>query len=151
MEHGTFCGEPTENAIVRSALDNHIYKQELDKEFPRVSEIPFESSRKLMTTIHKTGTGYRIITKGAPDVLLKRCSKDYNNGHITIMSGSRIEQIRNMNQTMAQKALRVLAVAYLDVSNMPSNIRSEDIEQNLVFVRTYWYDRSSKRWSKRSG
>lgn len=115
-------------------MDYHINKTELEKQFPRVSEIPFESSRKLMTTIHKTENGYRVITKGAPDVLLKRCSKDYHNGHVTSMGSSRIEQIKQVNQTMAEKALRVLAVAYLDIPKMPSTLKSEEIEQNLVFV-----------------
>lgn len=145
-----FCGEPTENAIVRSAVDNNINKIDLEKEFPRVQEIPFESSRKLMTTIHKTKNGYRIITKGAPDVLLKRCSKDYNNGHIICMNSSRIEQIKKVNQNMAEKALRVLAVAYLDVTQISNNIRSEEIERNLIFVRINRNDRPAKRRCKRS-
>lgn len=108
-------------------------------------ELPFESSRKLMTTIHKVPTGYKIITKGAPDVLLKRCSKDYNNGKVVDMSSSRIEQIKLANQKMAGRALRVLAVAYLDVLHMPAQMKTEQVEQNLVFVRFNWNDRSSKR------
>ena len=146
-ESGKFFGEPTENAIIQAGVDNGIYKTELQKQFPRVAEIPFESSRKLMTTIHKTESGYRIITKGAPDVLLNKCSKDYNNGYVTSMSGNRIEQIKKENQTMADKALRVLAVAYSDVPKMPNGNQAED---NLIFVRTNWNDRPTKRRSKRS-
>lgn len=71
-------GEPTENAIVNIALDNNIIKNNLEKSMPRVNEIPFESTRKLMSTIHKLANGkYRVITKGAPDRLLNRCSKYY--------------------------------------------------------------------------
>lgn len=131
-EVGKLYGEPTENAIIQSAIDNNINKIELEKEFPRISEIPFESTRKLMTTVHKIKSGYRIITKGAPDVLLKKCTKDYNNNSIINMSSSRIEQIKRANQTMAEKALRVLAVAYLDVQKLPNN--SNEIETNLIFV-----------------
>lgn len=130
-ENGKLYGEPTENAIIQSAIDNNINKIELEKEFPRISEIPFESARKLMTTIHKTKSGYRIITKGAPDVLLKKCTKDYNNNNIINMSSSRIEQIKRANQSMAEKALRVLAVAYLDV---PKLLNNNEIEANLIFV-----------------
>ena len=61
-------------------------------------EIPFDSARKLMTTIHKVPTGYKIITKGAPDVLLGRCTADYNNGKISPLTQSRIEQIKNANK-----------------------------------------------------
>ncbi len=75
-------GEPTENAIVNIALDNNIIKNNLEKSMPRVNEIPFESTRKLMSTIHKLANGkYRVITKGAPDRLLNRCSKYYENGN----------------------------------------------------------------------
>ena len=102
-----------------------------------------------MTTIHKVPTGYKIITKGAPDILLKRCSKDYNNGRIVEMSSSRIEKIKRANQKMAERALRVIAVAYLDVPRMPTQMKSEQVEQNLIFVRLNWNDRSTKRRCKR--
>lgn len=133
-------GEPTESAIVRAATEHKIYKNELEALFPRISEIPFESSRKLMTTIHKTDRGYRIITKGAPDVLLKRCTKDYHNGKIEAMTSQRMEQIQGVNQKMAERALRVLAVAYLDIMQVPTSMKSEIVEQNLVFVRLNWND-----------
>ena len=152
---GKFFGEPTENAIIQAGVDNSIYKTELQKQFPRIAEIPFESSRKLMTTIHKTESGYRIITKGAPDVLLKKCNKDYNNGNVTSMSGYRIEQIKKVNQTMAERALRVLAVAYSDVPKISNGDAgagavSANVEDNLIFVRINWNDRSTQRRSKRS-
>lgn len=101
---------------------------------PRVNEIPFESSRKLMTTICKTNTGYRIITKGAPDVLLKRCTRDFAKGKVCGISTSRIMQIQRQNELMAEKALRVLAVAYKDINYMPSKINTDTIENELIFV-----------------
>lgn len=87
-----------------------------------------------MSTIHKVPVGFKIITKGAPDVLLDKCTLDYNNGKIIPMSSSRIEQIKTTNKKMAGRALRVLAVAYLDVPKLPSQINAQNIEQNLVFV-----------------
>lgn len=127
-------GEPTENAIVNSGLLNKIDKRILEQTMPRVAEIPFESSRKLMTTIHKTSRGYRIITKGAPDVLLKKCSFDYARGSVQKMTTSRIVEINKANDKMASNALRVLAVAYQDIDSMPQNITPENVEQNLIFV-----------------
>ncbi len=103
-----------------------------------------------MTTIHKTLNGFRIITKGAPDVLIEKCNKDYNNGNITVLNNTRLKQIKSVNKAMAEKALRVLAVAYLDINEMPKTIDSNNIENNLIFVRINWHDRSTKRRCKRS-
>ena len=64
-----------------------------------------------MTTIHKTSNGFRIITKGAPDILIGKCNKDYNNGDVTVLNKTRLKQIKSVNKAMAEKALRVLAVA----------------------------------------
>lgn len=133
-------GEPTENAIINAAVENKIYKMELEEKFPRNFEIPFESSRKLMTTIHKLDNGYRIITKGAPDILIKRCEKYYYNGKTEIMDTYKTNQIQLTNQKLAEKAMRLIAVAYLDVMQLPSKITSEQIEKNLVFVRANWND-----------
>ena len=78
MEINTLYGEPTETAIVNYAIKKNKDKDSLYILMPRISEIPFDSTRKMMTTIHKIGDKYRVITKGAPDVLLKRCSKCLN-------------------------------------------------------------------------
>ena len=127
-------GEPTEVAIVNAALNYGINKNELYLNMNRINDIPFDSNRKMMTTIHRIGNKYRIITKGAPDVILKRCNKYYNNGNVSILNTSVINSIENLNTNMANNALRVLAVAYLDVENLPSKIESNTIEQNLIFV-----------------
>ena len=127
-------GEPTEKAIVSKALDEGQNKNELYNVMRRVKDIPFDSSRKMMTTIHKIQNGYRIITKGAPDVLLKRCNKVYENGSITTLDTSKIKLIENQNNKMADEALRVLAIAYLDIQSLPSKIDSINIERNLIFI-----------------
>ena len=89
---------------------------------PRVNEISFDSERKMMTTIHKLQNGYRIITKGAPDVLFKRC--------ININE----QELQRENLNMANKALRVIGVAYKDILDLPSKIESSNVEQGLKFV-----------------
>ena len=133
-------GDPTEIAIVNEALNNGDDRNKLYEEMERLAEIPFDSNRKLMTTIHKVGNKYRIITKGAPDVLMKRCSKIYDRGRITTFSSTYINKMNTENNNMAEKALRVLAVAFLDVDNIPTNLSSESVENNLIFARINWND-----------
>ena len=127
-------GEPTEKAIVNKALDEGQNKNELYNVMKRVKDIPFDSSRKMMTTIHKMPNGYRVITKGAPDVLLKRCNKVYDNGNVTTLDYSKTKLIESQNNKMADEALRVLAIAYLDIPNLPSKIDTEIVEKNLIFI-----------------
>ena len=126
-------GEPTEVAITNAALQLGIRKKQAYAKMPRINEISFDSTRKMMTTIHKHGNGYRIITKGAPDVLIKRCSKYYQNGDISPIY-SKTENIKEQNQIMADNALRVIAVAFKDVEKLPQQINSETIENDLTFV-----------------
>lgn len=126
-------GEPTEVALTTAAVNEKLYKEILYSNMPRINEISFDSKRKLMTTIHKIGSKYRIITKGAPDVLLKRCTRYYDDGNIQTIY-SKISSIENQNNEMAEKALRVIAVSYKDVDKLPENINSESIENDLIFV-----------------
>ena len=125
-------GEPTEVAIVNKAIDIGMSKSNLYYEMPRIGEIPFDSNRKMMTTIHKIGNKYRIITKGAPDILLERCIEEVYYGGKT----RKIQKadIRNQNINMAKKALRVIAICYKDVDYLPQKIDSNSIENNLIFV-----------------
>ncbi len=118
-------GDPTEIALVHYALSINKNKTELYQKMPRVNEIPFDSNRKMMTTIHKIGSKYRIITKGAPDILLTKC----------IISNYDKQRIQKENLLMADKALRVIAVAYKDVDRLPLRIDTANIENNLNFVR----------------
>ena len=126
-------GEPTEAAIVNAALEIGENKNDIYKIEKRVNEIPFDSERKLMTTIHKVGNRYRIITKGAPDILIKKCKKIYNNGKIEDLTNNNKATILNKNDKMAKEALRVIAVSYLDMDILPSKIDS-NLENNLIFV-----------------
>ena len=126
-------GEPTETAIVNAALEIGENKDEIYRVEKRINDIPFDSERKLMTTIHKINNRYRIITKGAPDVLLQKCTKVYVNGKINSLDANNRMVIINKNSNMAQKALRVIAVAYLDLETLPNKI-DNNIENNLVFV-----------------
>lgn len=127
-------GEPTEKAIVQYGINKGLNKQELYNKMERVSEIPFDSTRKMMTTIHRYGNKYRIITKGAPDVLLNKCIKIQVNGISRNISDVDIEKIKRENTRMADKALRVIAVAYCDLEKLPSDISSKTIEKNLTFT-----------------
>ncbi len=127
-------GEPTEKAIVEYALKNNKNKNDLYKQMERIEEIPFDSQRKMMSTIHRKGTGYRIITKGAPDILLDHCTKIYVDGKLETMDYKIKDKIKKQNIEMANKALRVIAVAYLDITSIPSKIDSESIENNLIYV-----------------
>ena len=126
-------GEPTEVAIVNQGLNNGKNKNELYIDMPRVNEIPFDSNRKMMTTIHRIGNKYRIITKGAPDVLLERCQKQIGGrlGQEIILEKTKIQR---ENEKMAQKALRVIAVGYKDLDFLPQKIDTNTIENNLIFV-----------------
>ena len=140
-------GEPTEVAIVNSGIENGKEKSQLYHQMPRINEIPFDSNRKMMTTIHKIDNKYRIITKGAPDVLLQKCRAQIRNSRKTgiqlsnqVWGQSQIETtiekgiIQKENIKMAEKALRVIAVAYKDVDFLPSKIDSNTIENDLTFV-----------------
>ncbi len=127
-------GEATEVAIVNKALEEGIDKQELYKNMKRINEIPFDSNRKMMSTIHKMGNKYRIITKGAPDILLNRCTKIYKNGYINDLTKTEESKIKSENLNMANEALRVIGVGYIDLDKLPDKIDSEMLEKNLIFV-----------------
>ena len=127
-------GEATEVAIASCALRNNKNKNDLYINMKRVNELPFDSDRKMMTTVHLVNGKYRVITKGAPDVLLKRCTKYYDNGNIVLLDSSRRLKIEQENNNMAEQALRVIAVAYSELNSLPSKIDSTTIENNLIFV-----------------
>lgn len=132
-------GEATEVAIVQNAFNLGFLKDDLYNKFPRVSEIPFDSTRKMMTTIHKINGKYLAITKGAPDVLIKKCTHinqetSIDNFRQSDLSNSQTQTIQNENLKMAQKALRVLGVAYKYLENLPAKLDQEVIENNMTFV-----------------
>ena len=87
-----------------------------------------------MTTIHNINGKYRAITKGAPDVLLDRCTRFYNNGNISDLSFSKRNSLKKRNEDLANRALRIIAVAYIDLDILPKNLDDNFIENNLIFV-----------------
>ena len=168
LELGTMCtdveedvGEATELAIINAAREQGKYKERLYQKFTRINDIPFDSDRKMMSTIHRIDSSrenaesytennsddlkimnlihnkddkFLCITKGAPEVILKNCSKYYLNGQINILNAESIRKIEKINSTMAENALRVIAVAYSSMPRLPTNIDSESLERNLTFV-----------------
>lgn len=130
-EGAELIGNPTENAIVDAAARHGLLKNATEKRYPRINELPFDSARKLMTTVHKTPEGdYLIITKGAPDVLLPLCSSVDCGEAVTITSAHK-SSVLEQNSLMAGDALRVLAVAFRRSAAMP---QGKGIEQNLTFL-----------------
>ncbi|MCD5028159.1 calcium-translocating P-type ATPase, PMCA-type [Enterococcus asini] len=117
-------GDPTETAFVSKAFEEKLDKNQLEQSMPRVAEIPFDSERKLMSTVHKMEQGYRVMVKGAPDVLLNRCT----------LPAAQAQVVAEKNAEMASNALRVLGVAYKDIAEVPAELTSEDLENNLTFV-----------------
>ncbi|WP_376715968.1 calcium-translocating P-type ATPase, PMCA-type [Enterococcus asini] len=117
-------GDPTETAFVSKAFEEKLDKNQLEQGMPRVAEIPFDSERKLMSTVHKMEQGYRVMVKGAPDVLLNRCT----------LPAAQAQVVAEKNAEMASNALRVLGVAYKDIAEVPAELTSEDLENNLTFV-----------------
>lgn len=128
-------GDPTETALVDFALHIGTDKRELEKRYPRVNELPFDSDRKLMTTVHKKDNGeFRVLTKGAPDVLVSKCSHIYENGGPVPLTEEHIGRITAANKGLADEALRVLAFAYRDLAEQPAEPSPEETERDLVFI-----------------
>ena len=129
-ERGEILGDPTEAAFLRACREE---KAHLERLAPRVGEIPFSSQRKRMTTVHSLGQGrYRVISKGAPDVLLARCTSCLGEQGPVPLGPGRRAQILGENSALAGEALRVLAVAYRDREDLPREDR--DLENGLVFA-----------------
>ncbi len=136
-DSGNAEGEPTEAALVQWAYKNGINKGELENgDYRRVGEAPFDSERKMMSTIHTTPEGRLVqYTKGAPDEVLKKCSFRLDeNGNVIELDESGRQAILNHNKEMAGEALRVLAGAYKFHSSMPESTSPSAIENNLVFI-----------------
>ncbi len=131
--NGKLIGDPTETALVQFGLDHNFDVREALKEEPRVAELPFDSERKLMSTIHKEADGkYFVAVKGAPDQLLKRVTRIEEKGHVREITADEKKAILAVNKELAQKALRVLMMAYKYVSEIPT-LESEIVESDLIF------------------
>lgn len=131
---GVVTGEPTEAALVGYAYSLGMSKNDLVVASPRVGEAPFDSGRKMMSTVHSTANGIVQYTKGAPDVVVNLCKNALINGEIVPMSDEIRQNIANDNKRMADKALRVLAVALRKYDSTPDSFEPSDLEQELVFV-----------------
>ena len=127
-------GEPTECALVNYAYKLDLNKNDLIKTQPRIKELPFDSNRKMMTTIHKDNEKYIQYTKGAPDVILKHCNKILINDKIEDLNEEMTNKIIIENKNMADKALRVLCCAIRYYDEVPQEISSEALENNLIFL-----------------
>jgi Ca2+-transporting ATPase len=128
-------GDPTETAIVDIALKLGVNKNEIEKKFPRISEVPFDSERKRMTTINRMeNDAYRVNVKGGLDEVLDVTSRILIHGNIRPITKEDIETIRKENTNMGQSALRVLSVAYKDIDEIPEDVNSENIENDLIFI-----------------
>ena len=127
-------GEPTECALVNFACSLGLKKQDLEKATPRVDEAPFDSGRKMMSTIHDLGDKFVQYTKGGPDVVLARCTMYYENGENKPMTDAKRAEIMAANKAMADKALRVLAAAKRDWDTKPADNTPEFLEQELIFL-----------------
>ena len=127
-------GEPTECALVNFAYSVGLHKAQMEKATPRVDEAPFDSGRKMMSTVHDLGGKFVQYTKGGPDVILARCTTYWEDGAAKPMTDEKRAEIMAANKAMADKALRVLAVAKRDWAEKPADNTPEFLEQELCFV-----------------
>ena len=131
---GNVTGEPTEAALVAWADKLGMRKYELKREYPRSGEAPFDSGRKMMSTVHTVGGEYVQYTKGAPDVIIGRCTHYLENGVAVPMTEEYRQSILDANKAMADRALRVLALAERAWSEEPADYEAENLETQLCFV-----------------
>ncbi|MGI6772819.1 MAG: calcium-translocating P-type ATPase, PMCA-type [Acutalibacteraceae bacterium] len=134
QEDSSVLGEPTEAALVAFAKENGHPKPELKKTAPRIGEAPFDSSRKMMSTVHKIDGKIIQYTKGAPDEVLKRCVAFISGGEVKPMTDAMRAQIVNANKALASKALRVLCAAMRVHPEAPESFEPENLEKDLIFI-----------------
>ena len=133
-ETGAVVGEPTEAALVNYANSLSLNKNDLRARLPRVGEAPFDSGRKMMSTVHDNGSGFVQYTKGAPDELLKKCTRAVVNGEVVELTEGIKAKILSENKRMADKALRVLACGYRLYDELPASFEAADLENDLIFL-----------------
>lgn len=121
-ENVSFIGDPTETSIIYASYKNGSKQEELNKKYPRLGEIPFDSDRKLMTSINKIDGKNIVIVKGAFDIMMARCVE------------GNLEYAKKINDQMSEKALRVIAISYKEIEAIPSELNPEEIEKDLIFM-----------------
>ncbi|MBQ6928843.1 MAG: cation-translocating P-type ATPase [Oscillospiraceae bacterium] len=134
LENSEAVGEATEAALVNFAFKNNINKTVLDEKYPRVAEAPFDSSRKMMSTVHNMEGIITQYTKGAPDEILKRCTHYTENGEVKPFTEEKRAEILSLNKSFADQALRVLAAAYKTYTAVPENQSAENLEKDMIFI-----------------
>ncbi|HLR20840.1 MAG TPA: calcium-translocating P-type ATPase, SERCA-type [Tissierellaceae bacterium] len=129
-------GDPTEGALVTLAGKANITSEDINREFPRVEEIPFDSERKMMTTFHRDFIPDKVVsfTKGAPDIVLSKCKFIKEGDKVVPFTEDLKKKVLQVNNKFAKNALRVLAFAYKEYDNLPDEIISDNIESNMVLV-----------------
>lgn len=132
----TIVGDPTEGSLVTVANKAGLLSKDLNDKYPRVKEIPFDSDRKMMTTFHENYIPGKItaFTKGAPDMLLNKCSHIYLNGEVVELTDEERKALAEANSSFAKKALRVLALAYKTYDGIPETDDPDEIEKDLILV-----------------
>ena len=134
-QDNSLLGDPTETAMVQYGLDKNYDVREELVNIPRVAEVPFDSTRKLMTTIHQIEDGkYLVATKGAPDMLLDRVTKIEKHGEVSAFTEDDRTTLMKLNKEMATQALRVLAMAYKVIDTLPETVDTDSIEHDLIFA-----------------
>ena len=131
---GNLLGDPTETSLIQYAFDKHIDVSKLLEKYKRVQEVPFDSDRKLMSTVNKDGDKYYVAVKGAPDELMKRVKYVSEKGQIKPITEDEKKKILITNQEMAKKALRVLGLAYKIVDKLYEDPSTDNVEQDLIFA-----------------
>ena len=134
LENGEAVGEATECALVNDANQHGMPKQELAGKMPRVDEAPFDSVRKMMSTIHQTGEGFVQFTKGAPDEVLRRCTRIWQDGRAVPLTETHRDRILAENKAMADQALRVLAAAQRVYEGKPVSSDPAHLEQDMTWI-----------------
>ncbi len=130
-----YFGDPTETALIEFGFRNGVKKDVLENNYPRVAEIPFDSERKRMTTVNSIGDNkLRVNVKGGLDEVLSVCTDILLEGSVKPLTDAFLQQIRELNEKMANNALRVLAMAYKDISGSNESIDTNDLENNLIFI-----------------
>lgn len=129
-------GDPTEGSLITLAGKGNLDKAKINKEFPRLKELPFDSERKMMTTFHENFIPGKIVsfTKGAPDVVIDRCNRISTNGQVIDFNPSLKDDVLKVNSDFSKTALRVLAFAYREYNSLPENISSDLNEVDMTFV-----------------
>ena len=134
QEDGKSTGEPDEVALINYAKSLDLPKAKLVEAYPRIGEVPFDSGRKMMSTVHNSARGVIQFTKGAPDEILKKCTHIDVNGEVHEMTEALRAKIMEENTRMGNKALRVFAVAYKNYDVAPENFDSESLEFDMTFI-----------------